>query len=317
MDFKSLTYFVTVARELNITRAAAVLNMSQPPLSNQIRQLEEDIGAQLFIRSKRGLTLTPTGVILYKRARQILELYQTTREEVSQFEAHLNGDLKIGVVEGRAPFLLARWIAGFREEFPQVTYTVRSGGSDDILDQLFHHLIDIAVIAAPYNQELLHGISVSREPWVAIIPSEHPLALLPGSSIALSQLKDEPLIVPERSSRVESIKAWFGQKDITPNLLCRTSNYIDALSLVEQGVGISIFPQSTYTPNPHAITKLITDPAKAVEYVLVYPKAYGLSELPEAFRDYVNDFITENGVRSPRFKTPAAEFKLPPDTQLL
>ena len=90
MDFRSLTYFITVAGELNITKAAALLNMSQPPLSSQIRQLEEDLGTKLFIRSKRGLTLTPAGTILYKRAQQILELADHTRQEISSYETFLS-----------------------------------------------------------------------------------------------------------------------------------------------------------------------------------------------------------------------------------
>jgi len=132
MDFRLLHYFVTVAEELNITRAAAVLKMSQPPLSSRIKQLEQDLGTVLFIRRKRGLQLTSTGKIFYKRAKQILELADHTREEIMNYENELSGHLMLGTVEGRAPYLLARWIAGFREEFPLVTYTLRSGGSDDI-----------------------------------------------------------------------------------------------------------------------------------------------------------------------------------------
>lgn len=317
MDFRSLSYFVTVAEELNITRAAARLNMSQPPLSSQIHLLEEDFGTQLFVRNRSGLTLTPTGEILYKRARQILELAQSAREEVGNYEIRLSGDLRIGVVEGRAPFLLARYISGFNEEFPLVTYNIRNGSSDDILDLLFHHVIDVALIASPYDHEHLSGIKLVQTPWVAIIPKDHPLAKQEGESIRLKELKGEPLIVPERPSRVEAIRSWFGQKNISPNILCRTSSHIDAVALVEQNVGICIFPQSTYTPNPHTVTKLIIDPPRKVEYVLAYPKNAPLPELAEAFLDYVRDFLDQDLISTPRFQTREKEFSLPENAKLL
>ena len=317
MDFKTLTCFVAVAEELNITRAAAKLNISQPPLSSRIRQLEEDLGTELFIRSRQGLTLTSTGAILLKRARQILELVQNTRAEVTNYQTRLSGELRIGTVEGRAPYLLARWITGFSEEFPLVTYTVRNGGSDDILDQLCRHLIDIAVIAAPFNMELLHGIPVGEQPWVALIPGSHPLAAKKGSTIPLADLDGESLIIPERSIRAEAIERWFAEQKLEPVFLCRTSNYTDAVSLVEQGLGISIFPQSTYTPNPQISVKLITDPPKKASYYLVYLKKDPLPELAEAFRDYVSDFIAEDQMHSDRFRTKEEEFDLPGGAELL
>lgn len=317
MDFKSLKYFVTVAQELNISRAAELLHMSQPPLSHQIKQLEQEYGTTLFIRSKQGLTLTDTGNILYKRARQLLELSERTREEISNYEKELSGELILGTVEGRAPFLLARWIAGFNEEFPLVTYTLRSGGTDDILDQLYHHLIDIAVIAAPYNLEMLEGFTVDHQPWVASIPADHPLAKMPGKEIRLSDLDGQPLIIPERQSRVEAIEQWFGEKGMTPKIVCKTSNYINAVSLVEQHIGICIFPQTTYTPNPLVSVKLITDPAKAAEYVLVHSKDHPLGELGQAFKDYVSDYLKEGPEGEPRINIKVEEFVLPPETPQL
>lgn len=317
MDFRSLQYFITVAEELNITRAAKMLKMSQPPLSNRIKQLEHELGTNLFIRKKSGLILTPTGEILYKRARQMMELSDRTREEISSFEQELSGNLIIGTVEGRAPFLLARWVSGFRDEFPLVTYTVRHGGTDDILEQLYRHLIDIAIIAAPYNQEALEGFSVGTQPWVAIIPSEHELAKKEGREISLIDLKGEPLILPERTSRVEAIEQWFAEKRMIPHMVCKSSSYINSVALVEQNVGICIFPQTTYTPNPHIVTKLITDTPKYAEYVLVHAKDQALSELAESFEDYVKDFLEENKIASRRFQTKEEEFALPENATFL
>lgn len=317
MDFRTLQYFVTVAAELNITRAASVLQMSQPPLSHQMKLLEQELGTALFVRNKQGLTLTPTGSILLKRAKQILELAQNTRDEISGYENELSGNLVLGTVEGRAPFLLARWIAGFRDEFPLVTFTVRHGGTDDILEQLQHHLMDLAIIAAPYNEEILDGFYVDRQPWVAIIPAGHPLAGSDGKNIRLRDLKDVPLIIPERSYRGAAIERWFEEQDIVPSFVCRVSSYTDAVALVEQEIGICIFPQTTYSPNPHIVTKLIIDPPKAAQYVLVWLKDQPLPEMAASFREYIQDFLEEDRMHSERFQTKEEEFVLPPEAQLL
>ena len=198
MELRTLRYFITVAQELNITRAAEKLNMSQPPLSNQIRGLEEELGAPLFIRGKRRLTLTAEGELLLRRARQLLDLEEKTQQELSAMQNGMSGTVNLGLVEGRAPYLAARWIAGFQEEFPLVRYSLWNGSSDDVLDRLHKGLADLAVIAAPYDTEHLEGFPVGREPWVAIIPKKHPLAQLPGDQIPLAQLAGQPLIVPTR-----------------------------------------------------------------------------------------------------------------------
>ena len=136
MDLRSLNYFTVVAEELNFTRAAQRLNMSQPPLSNQIRNLEEELGTQLFVRGGRSLQLTEAGLLLYRRAEQLLDLAERTREEVSSFAMGLSGTLCLGSVAGLAAFLTGRWLAGFREEYPLVRFEIANGSSDDISDQI-------------------------------------------------------------------------------------------------------------------------------------------------------------------------------------
>ena len=135
-------------------------NLSQPPLSMQIKQLEEDLGAQLFIRGKRKLQLTEAGRAFYRRATQILSLSQDARDEIRSLGNELSGRVRLGIVAGRAPYFTGRWIAGFHEEYPLVTFSVWNGSSDDVIDRLYKGLIDLAVVAAPYDEEHLEGITV-------------------------------------------------------------------------------------------------------------------------------------------------------------
>jgi len=317
MELRTLRYFITVAQELNITRAAEKLNMSQPPLSNQIRGLEEELGVPLFIRGKRRLTLTDEGSLLLRRAVQLLDLEEKTRQELTTMKSGMSGTIFLGLVEGRAPYLTARWIAGFREEFPLVRYSLWNGSSDDVLDRLHKGLADLAVIAAPYDTEHLEGFPVGREPWVAIIPRKHPLAQLPGDQLPLARLVGQPLIVPTRKSRIEAIRKWFGEIGAEPNIFCEMSNYVDAVALAEQGVGISIFPQTTYTPNDLVVSKVVTQPARQAEYVLVWSKTQHPSGLVQAFIDYVQDFLEEDKIHSQRFRVREAEHILPRETEHL
>ena len=293
MELRTLRYFTVVARELNITRAAEKLNMSQPPLSNQIKALEEELGVQLFIRGKRHLELTEEGALLLRRAVQMQELADKTRQELASLREGMTGTIYLSMVEGRAPFLAAQWIAGFREEFPLVRYNLWNGSSDDVLDRLRKGLADLAVIAAPYDTEHLEGFSVGQEPWAAMFHPDHPLAKEPGEAIPLSSLVGEPLIVPSRKSRIESIRRWFGEIGAEPRILCEMSNYMDAVALTSQGVGVSIFPQTVGVSNGLVVSKVVTQPARQAEYILVWNKGQAPSGLTREFIRYVQDYLEE------------------------
>ena len=296
MELRTLHYFITVAQELNITRAAEKLNMSQPPLSNQIKGLEEELGAQLLIRGKRHLELTEEGALLLRRALQIQELTDKTRQEIASLREGMTGTIYLSMVEGQAPFLAAKWIAGFREEFPLVRYNLWNGSSDDVLDRLRKGLADLAIIAAPYDTEHLEGFPVGRGPWAAMLHPDHPLARRSGDAIPLSSLVGEPLIVPSRKSRVEAIRHWFGEIGAEPRILCEMSNYMDAAALTSQGVGISIFPQTTGISNGLVVSKVVTQPSRQVEYILVWNKGQAPSGLTRELIRYVKDCPGEGQV---------------------
>ena len=188
MDLRGLHYFSVVAEELNFTRAAQRLSMSQPPLSNQIKALEEELGTPLFLRGGRTLQLTEAGKLLYRRAAQLLDLAERTREEVGSLAMGLSGTLCLGSVAGLAPFLAARWLAGFREEYPLVRFEIVNGSSDDIIDQIQRGYIELGLIAAPYDDEHLEGIPVGSEPWCAIMSERNPLAAEPDAPLPLKEI---------------------------------------------------------------------------------------------------------------------------------
>ena len=315
MDLRAMRYFIAVAEELNITRAAERLNMSQPPLSSQIKGLEEELGVQLFIRGKRHLTITEAGLLLYRRARQILELSAQTRQELQSIEG-LSGDLNISLVEGRAPYLLSRWIAGFRSEFPRVAVHLWNGSGDEVSERVLRGLADLALVATPYNAEQLEGFPVGREPWVALMSKSNPLAQEPGNFLPLEKLVGQPLIVPSRASRISAIISWFEEVGAEPYILCELSNYLDAEALAEQDVGVCIFPQTTYNQSDLVVSKVITQSERQVEYALVWNKNQHNSELTAEFINYVQDCLDEEKNQRQKYRMPEHEYIPPEGTRL-
>lgn len=289
MELRSLKYFVVIAEELNITAAAERLNMSQPPLSHQLQQLEEELGAPLFIRGKRRLTLTDEGSVLLRRARELIELEDRAKSEIAEMKNGISGTLYLGTVEGCAPDIAAEWINGFREEFPNVKYDLWNGSSDDVTERVLKGLADAAIIALPCDTEKLETLPAGSEPWAAIIPGDHPLARREGNEVTLAELAGEPLIVPARRSRRESLRAWFREIKAEPNFLCSTSSWLDSVALSRAGVGISIFPYTRRDYSDATIVKVITAPKRNIEYVLVWKKNHPLSETAKAFIEYVQD----------------------------
>ena len=285
MELRTLRYFVTVAEELNITRAAALLNISQPPLSLQLKNLEEELDTVLFIRGKRQLTLTESGKMLYQRAKDILSLSEKTVSEIRSLRAGMTGTVSIGLVEGMAPDIAAEWFVGFMKEHPQVHFRILDGNSDDLIEKMRGGLIGLAVITAPYDQQLLNSFKVGQERMAALMRRDHPLA--ERESLTAKDLLPEPLIVPSRKAHVDTIRRWFRGTGENPGIICEMDNYLDAAALAGRGVGISIFPQMAYVMNDSLIQKEILAPNTAVDYLFVWRKGHQLSLLEETFIDYV------------------------------
>ena len=189
MELRHIRYFLTVAEEGSLTHAADKLMIAQPPLSRQIRDLEEELGTALFIRKNNGVSLTEAGVRFRQYALQILALSERSVEDIKDMSGGLKGILYLAAVEGSAPKIISKWISDFSSRYPDVEYNLWNGNTDDVVQRVRNGLCEIAVITAPYDQEELVGIDVYREPWVAMIPADHPLASRKGQNIDLRELE--------------------------------------------------------------------------------------------------------------------------------
>jgi DNA-binding transcriptional LysR family regulator len=287
MDLRELQYFVSVAEELNITKAAAKLNMSQPPLSNQIKKLEEELETVLFIRGKRRLQLTESGRLLYRRAKEILYLTHKAESEILSMNKGMTGTIAIGLVEGMAPDIAGEWFAEFLKIHPGIHFRIIDGNSDELIEKLRSGLISLAVITAPYDQSLLNSFKVGSEKMVALMNSGHPLADTKKSTISVSELKNQALIVPSRRATIDLIYKWFRGIKSEPNIICEMDNYLDAAALAGRGLGISIFPKTAYIPNSSLVSKEIEGKDRKVDYLFVWRKGHPLPTVEETFIDFV------------------------------
>ena len=291
MELRVLKYFTTVAEELNITRAAEKLNISQPPLSNQIRNLEEELGTVLFIRGKRHLQLTESGQLLYRYAKEILSLSERTSNEIRLMGKGMNGTVSIGLVEGSAPDIASKWIESFIKLYPDIRFRIMDGNSDELIERLRSGLINLAVITAPCDQTLLNSFKVGQEKMTAFMSKDNPLSALPGNTIELKLLKDQPLIVPSRQYMNDMIYAWFREIDEEPHIVCRMDNYLDVAALAGCNVGVSLFPKTSYVLNRKIVAKEIVDPGREVEYLFVWLKGKPLPIADEAFIGFVRQSV--------------------------
>ncbi|MCR4807944.1 MAG: LysR family transcriptional regulator [Lachnospiraceae bacterium] len=284
MELRHIRYFLAVAEEGSLTRAAEKLLIAQPPLSRQIRDLEEELGEKLFIRSNNGVSLTEAGIRFRQYATQIIDLSDRSVEDIKDMSGGLSGILYLATVEGRAPQILSRWIADFASIYPKVEFNLWNGNTDDVVHRVRSGLCEIAVITEPYDQEELIGLDIYREPWVAMIPKAHPLAQKGGDSIKLSDLNGYELLIPSRSSRLKEIEDWFAPLNIEPKVKCRLAHMQNAIELTKAGLGISVFPAtvSDYSKDG-VVIKRLTEPDVFVTYVCVRSKERKLTKLAGEF----------------------------------
>ena len=239
MDVRVLRYFLTVAREASFSRAADALYMSQPTLSRQIRDLEEELGTTLFVRTNRNVTLTRDGMRLRRRAQEIVELMDRTREEFENLDEDISGDVCIGSGETHAMRALARVAIDVRREHPGVRYHLFSGNADDVTERLDRGLLDFGVVIDPAD---LHKYDFLRIPgsdsWGLLMPADHPLAA--KEAVTPGDLDGVPLLVSRQSMVAGDLARWLGG-DFDRVEIAATYNLVfNAAIMVEQGMGCAL-----------------------------------------------------------------------------
>lgn len=244
MELRHLRYFVVVAEEMNMHRAAARLHISQPPLSLAVRQLEEDIGAALFTREGRGIQITRAGEAFLKKARKILEESHQATEEARQIDSGKTGTLKIGFISSAVTGILQQSVAAFRQSTPDVVLTMEQGVAGRIEKELLAGNVDVGIVRIPHyhsNEIAIHEIT--REAWVLALPTRHPLTR--KKEIRFSNLAGHPLIFYPRwngPASYDDVMGLFKKHDVMPNIVQEAPEQMTIAGLVAAQIGIGIVP---------------------------------------------------------------------------
>lgn len=209
MELRVLRYFLTVVREESITKAAEALHITQPTLSRQLAQMEEDMGVRLFDRGTRKIVLTNEGILMRRRAEEILELVDKTRHEITSQQEAVEGTVSIGSGDLGAVQILPEMIRSFHEKYPKVDFDLYTATADHIKERMDQGLTDVGLLLEPVNMEKYDFIRLEKkEQWVVVMHPDAPLAR--KESVTVEDLKQIPLILPRRLSVQSELASWFG-----------------------------------------------------------------------------------------------------------
>lgn len=239
MEIRVLRYFLTVVREESITKASEVLHITQPTLSRQLAQLEEEIGVKLFDRGTRKIKLTNEGILLRRRAEEILLLVDKTERELVEQEEQVEGKISIGCGEIASVQMLSELIKNFHQKYPLVTFDIYTATADLVKEQMDKGLLDLGLLLEPVDMEKYDFIRMDiKEKWVVLIPPNDSLAN--KEYISASDLAKLPLILPRRMQVQSELASWFGDYYKNLNILFTSNLSTNGAIMVNQGLAYSL-----------------------------------------------------------------------------
>ncbi len=243
MEIRVLKYFLAVTREGSITGAANSLHLTQPTLTRQIKELEEELGHKLFIRGKYKVTLTEEGMILRNRAQEIVDLEEKTKEEFNSMQDSIKGDIYIGGGETRAIKHITDIIKQMQIEYPEIKYHFYSGNAEDVIDKLDRGLLDFGVLIQPIDLSKYESITLPDfDIWGVITRYDSNLAN--REFVELKDLINVPIIASRQMSKKYSKDSgfldWFGDEFDNLNIVATYNLLYNAGIMVESGIGHAV-----------------------------------------------------------------------------
>ena len=271
MNLKQLRYFTAVVEMGSISGAARTLHISQPPLSAQLRQLEEELGCPLFERGPRRIKLTQPGRLFYERARTILSLCDAAEREVQDAIEGVQGTLRLGAISSVSSTALIPWLTDFHKTYPRAHLELFEGNTYEILEQLRAGFIEIAIVRTPVVESGLCCLPLQKESLFAVGNARF-FAPAPPARIPLSELCTRPRAQHQHMS-----------------VLCKCDDARTVLYLADQGLGVGIVPESALSlcKNPETVSCEIDEPSLFSDIVLAYGEATYLSPISQIFIDYL------------------------------
>lgn len=293
MELRHLRFFLAVVHEGNITRAAEIVHTSQPNLSRQLQELEEELGCQLFNRGKT-ITLTESGEFLKRRAEEITSLVSKTEEELSVSPLEISGKVSIGLGEMRPVQDITRLSVRFREKYPRVRFEFFTGTADQVKEQMEKGLLDVGMLLEPVEVEKYDFFRLDKKvQFVAAMPADSPLAQ--KSAVTPEDLAHVPLIFPIRRNVRNEVFSWFGEYAQKLDIVATGNLSTNQIVLVQCGMGIEIGSEgfSVMETAAGAVTSRPLDPSLAFSPIIAWKKSVQLSPLVRAFLQFAKDELLQ------------------------
>lgn len=293
MELRVLQYFLAVAREENITKAAALLHITQPTLSRQLMQMEEKLGVKLFRRGKHNILLTEEGMLLRRRAQEIVDLAEKTAKELKHGEEMVSGEIAIGCGETQNMRPLSEMIASFRQKYPDVSFHIYTAIADDVKERLENGILDMGLLLEPVEVSRYHYVRMPlREKWQVLMRSDMHLA--GKEKITPDDLAGVPLIVARRQSVRNELENWFGydKEKLHVASTCNLSHHNQSI-MVESGVGVALVME--FACNQDTLCLRPLEPEIESGCLLVWKKNLTLSLAMQRFIEYGKEYLTETG----------------------
>ena len=297
IETRLLHYFLAVAREENITKAAQSLFVTQSTLSKQMMDLENQLGKQLFIRGKRKITLTEEGLFLRSRAREILELMENTENALHQDQQTLSGNVSIGCGETVAMDIIAGLLEAFHKQYPDVVLHTYSGDADAILERIDKGLADMGLLLGPIRQEKYEYLQLrQKDVYGLLMPKDCPLAS--QSSINIDQLKTLPIILPDQTFCGHQDLDWFGTDQSVFHVVATYNLIYNATYLVEHGIGYALSLDRLVNTKGRNLTFRPISPELSLDLYIVTKKYQSFSPAAKIFYEqlqaYSRDVSTQD-----------------------
>lgn len=294
MEIRVLRYFLTVVREESITKAADALHITQPTLSRQLSQMEDDLGVSLFHRGTRKITLTNEGMLLRRRAEEILQLVDNTEKELVEQEEQIEGKITIGCGELASVQILSELIVDFTKKYPGVTYDIFTATADLVKEQMDAGLIDIGLLLEPVDIEKYEFIRLdAREKWVVLMRSDDELAK--KDSVTAKDLSELPVILPRRLNVQSELASWFGDYYSNLRVLFTSNLNTNGAVMVRNGLAYSVVIEGAVSFWDH--TKIMCRPLSpelTATCVLAWKRQQPFSLAAAKFIGYAKCFLGMN-----------------------
>ena len=280
MELRVLQYFLAVAREQSISAAAESLHLSQPTLSRQLKELEEELGKQLMVRGSRRITLTEEGMLLRKRAEEIIDLVHKTESEIIDSDETITGDICIGSGETDGIRLLARAARALHDQYPQIQYHIASGDGPLVTEQLDKGLIDFGVLIGRPDLSKYDALPLpARDVWGVLMSAGCPLAQ--KAAVAPEDLWDKPLIVSRQKGA--DLTHWLCRSRSQLNIVTTYNLIYNASLLVDEGLGYALTLDKLVNTTGSRLCFRPLTPALDIGMYLVWKKYQVFSKAAEKF----------------------------------